>query len=94
MKTNTGVTAHIFIRGHVQGVSFRANLWREAKKHNLMGWVRNLKDGSVEAVLQGEAGGVNEVIKWCHTGPAAAKVEKVDVAYESPQEKFTHFFIR
>jgi acylphosphatase len=44
--------------------------------------------------LQGEADKVNEVIKWCHTGPAAAKVERVDVAYESGQERFTHFFIR
>jgi acylphosphatase len=60
----------------------------------LMGWVRNLKDGSVEAVLQGEGDKVNEVIKWCQTGPAAAKVAKVDVAYESGHERITHFFIR
>jgi acylphosphatase len=94
METKFQATAHIVIQGHVQGVSFRANLWREAKKHMLMGWVRNLKDGSVEAVLQGEPDKVNEVIKWCHTGPAAAKVEKVDVSYESGAERFTHFFIR
>jgi acylphosphatase len=94
MKNPAETTAHIFIYGHVQGVSFRANLWREAKKHMLMGWVRNLKDGSVEAVLQGDQDKVNEAVKWCHTGPAAAKVEKVEVSYESGREKLTQFFIR
>jgi len=52
MKTHCITTAHIYVSGHVQGVSFRANLWREAKKNNLTGWVRNLKDGRVEAILQ------------------------------------------
>jgi acylphosphatase len=94
MKNQPHATAHVFIEGHVQGVSFRANLWREAKKNNVTGWVRNLKDCRVEAVLQGDPDKVNEVVKWCHTGPAAAKVERVDVAYESSYEVLTHFHIR
>ena len=94
MKSQPHTTAHVFIRGHVQGVSFRANLWREAKKNGLNGWVRNLKDGGVEAILQGEPDKVNEVIRWCHDGPPAAKVEAVDVSYESFHEVMTHFHIR
>lgn len=94
MKPKTHVSAHIFIHGHVQGVSFRANLWREAKKHGITGWVRNLKDGRMEAVLQGEEDKVEEVIKWCRRGPPAAKVEKVEVAYEEGPENHTRFDIR
>ncbi len=94
MKTNAHITAHIFIYGYVQGVSFRANLWREAKKHGIFGWVRNLKDGRMEAVFQGETDKVNEVVKWCRTGPPAAKVEKVDAEYVEGPETFTRFDIR
>jgi len=94
MKNTLHTTAHIYVSGHVQGVSFRANLWREAKKNNLTGWVRNLKDGRVEAILQGDPDRVNETIKWCRRGPPAAKVEGVDVAYEPDMETYTHFRIQ
>ncbi len=94
MKNQSHTTAHVFVRGHVQGVSFRAHIWREAKKHGLTGWVRNLQDGTVEAILQGDQDKVNEVVKWCHQGPPAAKVEGVDVSYESGSEEMTHFHIR
>lgn len=94
MKTQPHTTAHVLIRGHVQGVSFRAHLLREAKKNGLKGWVRNLNDGSVEAVLQGGRDRVNEVVRWCHNGPPAAKVEAVVVSCESGQEAFTQFQIR
>lgn len=94
MKNPPHTTAHVFIRGHVQGVSFRANLWREAKKNGLTGWVRNNKDGSVEAVLQGDPDKVNETIKWAHRGPPAAKVESVDVSYESGSRAYDHFHIQ
>ena len=94
MKPKNHVSVHVFIYGYIQGVSFRANAWREAKKHGLVGWIRNLKDRRVEAIFQGEEDNVNEVVNWCRTGPPAAKVEKVDVAYEAGTEVFKRFDIR
>ena len=85
---------HVFISGYVQGVSFRANLWREANKHHLTGWVRNTRDGRVEAVLEGEDKNLEDVLNWCRTGPKAAKVENVEVFGETGNDKFTRFEVR
>lgn len=84
---------HLFIRGHVQGVSFRANAWREAKRLGLAGWIRNLKDGSVEAYFEGEDDRLKEIIIWCHKGPKAARVEKVESEYVA-STGMTRFEIR
>jgi acylphosphatase len=70
----------LVITGRVQGVGFRAFVEDEARARNLSGWVRNRRDGSVEAVLSGEAGAVAETIKACETGPRAASVARVDVS--------------
>ncbi len=94
MKPKNHVSAHVFVYGYIQGVSFRANAWREAKKHGVTGWIRNLRDGRVEAVFQGEEDKIKEVIEWCRRGPPAAKVEKLDVSYEAGAEVFTRFDIR
>ncbi|HMM50696.1 MAG TPA: acylphosphatase [Burkholderiaceae bacterium] len=67
------------IRGRVQGVGFRAALAREARRLGLAGWVRNRRDGSVEAVVAGEAALVEELIRWAGRGPSAARVDRVDV---------------
>ena len=85
---------HVFISGHVQGVSFRANLWREANKHKVFGWVRNTKDNKVEAVFEGEDKNVEEVVKWCHSGPKAAKIENVELFSEPDTEKLIRFEVR
>ncbi|MFQ5969979.1 MAG: acylphosphatase [Nitrososphaerales archaeon] len=76
------IKAHVFVKGRVQGVYFRQNLRVVAKRHKVDGWVRNLKDGRVEAVLEGDELKVSEVIEWCHAGPRGAKVDDVDVEYE------------
>lgn len=76
------VRAHVFISGVVQGVSFRASTQEEAQRRGVTGWVRNLKDGRVEAVLQGRKDQVGELLQWCHKGPPAARVEKVVVTWE------------
>ena len=73
-----GVTSHLRITGRVQGVGFRDALLREALAHGLAGWVRNRRDGSVEAVLQGEAGSVEAVLRWAQRGPPAARVDHVE----------------
>jgi len=73
------VTKQLRITGRVQGVGFRYALQREALARGLAGWVRNRRDGTVEALLQGDADAVDAVIRWAHRGPPAARVERVDV---------------
>jgi acylphosphatase len=66
------------IRGKVHGVYFRESMRQEAMRLGVTGWVRNRKDGSVEALVQGEADLVAELVSWAHRGPTNAKVESVD----------------
>ena len=72
------LTRHLRIHGRVQGVGYRDALCREALRRGLAGWVRNRRDGTVEAVLQGESSAVEEVTGWARRGPPAARVERVD----------------
>lgn len=71
------ISKHLKIFGEVQGVYFRESMRQKCMHIGVTGWVRNLKDGSVEAVVQGEEILVNEIIQWAHHGPPTAKVEKV-----------------
>ena len=73
------ITRHLRIRGRVQGVGFRMYMQREAQRLDVNGWVRNRRDGSVEAVVQGESAGVEAVIEWARHGPPSARVTDVDV---------------
>ena len=77
------ITRHLNIRGRVQGVGFRYEMQREARKHGVAGWVRNRHDGSVEALLQGEQEGVDAVIAWARQGPRSARVTDVQVTEAS-----------
>ena len=92
-KNDKKVRAHVFIRGRVQGVYFRQNTMIVATRHGVMGWVRNLKDGRVEAVLEGNEFDVNEVIEWCYSGPPKATVDDVDINYEKYTGEFSEFKI-
>jgi acylphosphatase len=69
--------ARLVITGRVQGVGFRAWTRREAHRRGLRGWVRNLRDGSVEALVIGEAAAVDSVVEACRRGPAMAQVTDV-----------------
>ena len=73
------VTRHLRISGRVQGVGYRDALRSEALAKNLSGWVRNRRDGTVEAVLQGDPAAADAVIAWAHRGPPAARVSEVEV---------------
>ena len=76
---------HVLISGQVQGVCFRDACRRLALQHGVSGWVRNLPDGRVEAVLEGPPHGVHYLIEWAHHGPAAATVTGVAVREERPE---------
>lgn len=76
---------HVFVSGQVQGVFFRAECASRARKAGLGGLVRNLPDGRVEAVFEGDPAVVDALVEWCHTGPRWAQVESVEVFEEAPQ---------
>ena len=69
---------HCLVRGRVQGVFFRSSTQREAKRLGLTGWVKNLADGTVEVVAEGEDEALRELLGWLQRGPTAARVERVD----------------
>lgn len=73
-------TALLLIHGLVQGVGFRYNLCREADALSLRGWVRNRRDGSVEALIGGTTAAVAQLIDWAHRGPPGARVSRVEIA--------------
>lgn len=83
--------AHLYISGFVQGVGFRAYVRSKARKLGITGWVRNLSDGRVEAVLQGEKEKVEKIIKYSSHGPFFASVSNIVVDWEKEKEKFQEF---
>jgi acylphosphatase len=85
---------HLFISGRVQGVFFRSNTRKEALGLGLTGWVRNLRDGRVEALFEGEESEIQKIIEWCHTGPPYASVDRVEVYWEEPTGEFQTFSIQ
>lgn len=88
------VRAHVYVSGRVQGVFFRENTRRLAQKMGVTGWVRNLPDGRVEAVFEGEEEAVRKMIEFCKRGPPAARVDDVEVIWEKPRGEFLDFEIR
>jgi acylphosphatase len=88
------IRAHVFVSGRVQGVFYRSTARSEAKARGLVGWVRNLSDGRVEAVFEGESDSVKNMLKWCRQGPENAFVEGLDVSWEKPTGEFKTFDMR
>jgi acylphosphatase len=74
--------AHAHVSGDVQGVFFRESTKQEARRLGVAGWVRNLDDGRVEVLAEGERGAVESLIRWCHQGPPSAEVTGVEVAWQ------------
>jgi acylphosphatase len=85
--------AHVFIKGLVQGVFFRSSTRSEAVRLGVTGWVKNLWDGRVEAVFEGDEEKVKQMIEWCHHGPPGAHVTGVEVIWEEPTGEFSDFRI-
>ena len=91
------VIRHVSVRGRVQGVGFRAFVEHQALKHGVGGWVRNRRDGTVEAVFEGDEAKVAAAIEACRRGPMGARVEalydeegtEADLKLVRPGERFS-----
>jgi acylphosphatase len=83
----------VVVRGRVQGVGFRYAMCRGAQAADVCGWVRNRRDGSVEAHLQGDAQAVAALLDWTRQGPQGARVEVVEVA-EAATDPALHGFVQ
>ena len=79
------IRRHVVIHGLVQGVYFRETVRRGAERHGVAGWVRNNRDGTVEAVFEGDSAAVQALVALCHEGPRGARVDRVDVLDEQPE---------
>ena len=87
------VRAHVFVSGRVQGIFFRNETQDEALRRNISGWVRNLPDGRVEAIFEGEKDRVDSLIEFFRRGPPGARVTGVDVFWEGYTGEFKTFSI-
>jgi len=83
----------VVIEGRVQGVFFRASTRDEARSRGLAGWARNLPDGRVEALFEGDKRVVENMLAWCHKGPSYAYVARVEVEWQAYVGDLTDFRI-
>jgi acylphosphatase len=83
----------VVIRGRVQGVAFRYYTRHRALELGVTGWVRNLPDGRVEGLFEGDATAVEGLVEWCHSGPPSAQVECLDVTDGAYSGEFSTFMI-
>jgi acylphosphatase len=85
--------AHVWISGIVQGVAFRYYTRRQATRLGLTGWVRNLRDGRVEAIFEGDETQVEDMLAWCREGPPGARVDDLNMEKSQASGEFTTFDI-
>ncbi len=85
---------HAYIEGRVQGVAYRYATYQRAASLGLTGWVRNLSDGRVEALFEGDEALVRQMADWCQLGPPAAHVTHVDATEETAPPEYTGFSVR
>ncbi|MDT7041479.1 acylphosphatase [Candidatus Nitronereus thalassa] len=88
------VRVHVFVQGHVQGVGFRAFTARQAKSHQVNGWVRNVQDGRVELEAQGLRESVEKFLVDLEQGPALSNVREVSVEWIEPQDQESTFEVK
>ena len=86
-------TLRFRVEGKVQGVYFRGSTQNEALHKGITGWVRNMSDGSVEGVMQGDEAQLNALTAWLHDGPSFSRVTKVETAPLDTDEIFSDFSI-
>ncbi len=85
--------AHVYVSGKVQGVYFRQTTMDLAQSQGVYGWVKNLPNGRVEAVFEGEEAAVKSLVAFCGKGPKGASVTNVAATWESPKDEFVDFNI-
>jgi acylphosphatase len=85
---------HVYISGIVQGVSFRYYTLQEAIRSGATGWVCNLPDGRVEAVIEGDEAAIDRMLAWCREGPRGGHVDRAEVLPEAATGEFQGFRIR
>ncbi len=90
---SAGRRLRVIVDGRVQGVGFRWSAVDAARRLGVTGWVRNLPDGRVEAMVEGPAGAVDRMVEWLRAGPRGARVTSVQVAEEPYRGEFTRFTI-
>lgn len=86
--------AHVWISGDVQGVFFRSSIRSQALLKQTKGWVKNLFDGRVEAVFEGNKENIEELLSFCREGPPGSRVNDVEVKWEKPTSSFSGFDIK
>lgn len=86
-------SVRLLVNGKVQGVYFRVNMQQIALKNSVCGWVRNLADGKVEALLEGNKDDVEKTIEWSRKGPENARVDDLKIDYLQYEGKFDNFVI-
>jgi acylphosphatase len=84
----------IVVSGRVQGVWFRASSREEAIRLGLRGWVRNLPDGRVEALFEGEELPLRQMLAWCRIGPSGARVDRADACWGTATNEYEGFSVR
>lgn len=89
-----GERVQVRVEGRVQGVYFRASTQAEARRLGLDGWVRNLPDGSVEAVAEGPREALDALVAWARRGPPGARVDRLHVRWGSAEGEGAGFFVR
>lgn len=77
-------TVHLIISGKVQGVFYRASAKKKAEELNINGWIKNTREGNVEAMISGEGEAINRFVEWCKSGPERAVVEGVRITNKEP----------
>ena len=92
-EDNKKTSVRLLVNGKVQGVYFRLSMQQVAKKNSVFGWVRNLADGRVEALLEGNKHDVDKVIEWSKKGPEDARVDDLKITYLQYEGKLVDFVI-
>ena len=92
--TSDLVRAHVWVKGRVQGVGFRAHVEYSARQAGVTGWVRNVGYDTVEAVAEGERAKVEQFIEWMKQGPRASRVDESKVEWETPTGEWREFGVK
>ncbi|MFH1509931.1 MAG: acylphosphatase [Candidatus Nealsonbacteria bacterium] len=97
-KQNSGpeekIRAHLYVSGRVQGVCYRETCRKKAEKLGVSGWIKNIKDGRVEGLFEGDKSKVEKIVNWARKGSIWASIDSLDVIWEDYKQEFSDFRVR